>query len=173
MADISSASDLPVSLSAVPPTAFTYVAEGGANLVAAYTGDDDNDVLRGTVLRIRKKAHDAAVLSDTTLREEDASVAFTDRVVVPLLPPRSTPKLISVPIHDKEWLKELAKHLQAERPTARRAVDDIDVDREYVVLADNLVGTAAAADTIQLAVEIKVGWLTLIFTLYVLHSILI
>lgn len=172
MADISSASDLPVSLSAVPPTAFTYVAEGGANLVAAYTGDDDNDVLRGTVLRIRKKAHDAAVLSDTTLREEDASVAFTDRVVVPLLPPRSTPKLISVPIHDKEWLKELAKHLQAERPTARRAVDDIDVDREYVVLADNLVGTAAA-DTIQLAVEIKVGWLTLIFTFYILHSLLI
>lgn len=148
---------VPFSLAAVPPTAFTYVAEGGANLVAAYTGDTANDeFLRGTVLRIRKRAHGAPILSETTLKEEDASVAFTDNVVVPLLPPRSTPRLVSVPIHDRVWFEVLAKHLQSARPASRRSVDDIDLDRGYVVLADNLVGTASD-ESMQLAVEIKVG----------------
>lgn len=161
------------SLSSVSPAAFTYVAEGGANLVAAYTGNNndnddynnndndkkittaDDNFLRGSVLRIRKKAHGAPVLSETTLKEEDASVAFTDAIVVPLLPPHSTPRLISIPIHDKTWLEALAEHLQASRPASRRSIDDIDIDRGYVVLADNLVGTAND-DSMQLAVEIKV-----------------
>lgn len=154
---LSASTSAPFSLSSIPPTAFTYVAEGGANLVAAYTGTTDNDdFLRGAVLRIRKKAHDAPLLSETTLKEEDASVAFTQAVVIPLLPPRSTPRLISIPIHDKTWFEQLAKHLQAARPASRRAVDDIDTDRGYVVLADNLVGTAHD-ESMQLAVEIKVG----------------
>lgn len=170
-ASTSSSAALPASfsLSSISPTAFTYVAEGGANLVAAYTGNNDIDdystnndkkttadnFLRGCVLRIRKKAHGAPVLSETTLKEEDASVAFTDAIVVPLLPPHSTPRLISIPIHDKTWLQALAETLQASRPASRRSIDDIDTDRGYVVLADNLVGTAND-DSMQLAVEIKV-----------------
>ena len=165
----STSSCVPTSfvLSSVPPTAFTYVAEGGANLVAAYTGDNEDtksvdnnhdhaDFLRGTVLRIRKKALGAPILSESTLKEEDASVSFTDIAVVPLLPPHSTPRLINIPINDKTWMEALAKHLQASRPASRRLIDEIDTERGYVVLADNLVGTAND-DSMQLAVEIKVS----------------
>jgi inositol-pentakisphosphate 2-kinase len=151
-ADVSS-----YSLAEVPVTHFSYVAEGGANLVVAYTGENYNSFLQGSVLRIRKKIHDAPSLSETALKEEDASVAFTDGVVVPLLPEHATPRLLSIPVHNKEWLRQLAEHVQYSRPLTRRDVDDIDVDRGYVVLADNLVGTASD-DSMSIAVEIKVGY---------------
>lgn len=164
----STSSLLNLSLSSVPVTSFTYVAEGGANLVVAYTPheqDNNNnnitdhsidEVLRGTVLRLRKKAHGAPTLSQTTLQEEDASVAFTDSVVVPLLPPNATPRLVSIQINDKDWLERLSNHIENARPPARRAVDAVDTDRGYVVLADNLVGTATDT-SLQLSVEIKVS----------------
>lgn len=135
---------------------WSYVAEGGANLVVAYndkTGSKSPFV--GTVLRLRKLAHDAPTSEPLTLTEEDASVAFTDRVIIPLLPPNSTPTLLSIPV-SREWLEDMHRHIQPHRPQTRRLVDKIDTDRSYVVLADNLVGSSSD-DYRQISVEIKVG----------------
>ena len=143
-------------------TDWRYVAEGGANLVVAYTGQHDDGTLRNTVLRLRKVNHDNVKPADMTyLREEDASVAFTDRIVIPLLEGSSgravtnaTPRLTSLPV-SREWLERMQEHIEPARPPTRRVVDSIDVERSYVVLAENLVGIEGDDD---ISVEIKVGW---------------
>ena len=124
-----------------------YVAEGGANLVVAYTGAEPR--LVNTVLRVRKRALEAQRHEGRLVTEEDASVAFTDRIIVPLLGPGGTPTLTSLRA-TKDWLQDLANHIQASRPPARRAADAIDTDRTYVVLTDNLLREDV------LGVEIKV-----------------
>ena len=141
-------------------TDWRYVAEGGANLVVAYTGQQD-PLLRNTVLRLRKVNHDYVKPADMTyLHEEDASVAFTDRVVIPLLEggeravANATPRLASLPV-SREWLERMEEHIEPARPATRSVVDSIDVERSYVVLAENLVGIEGDD---EISVEIKVGW---------------
>ena len=124
-----------------------YVAEGGANLVVAYNRSDSS--LVNTVLRVRKRALDAQRNSSRINTEEDASVAFTDRVILPLLGPNGTPTLTSLRA-SKAWLQDLSAHIEPSRPPARQMVDEIDTDRAYVVLTDNLLREGV------LGVEIKV-----------------
>lgn len=160
-----SSSSSSTSLAACPVTDWSYIAEGGANLVVAYSKhSSSSSEWSDTVLRIRKRrnasqtdnANDgqsAPSSSGDRQVEEDASVAFTDRVVIPLLPPQSTPELTSIPV-PASWLMDMSDHIQQSRPESRRAVDSIDIHRGYVVRAENLVGTV---DQQQLSIEIKVG----------------
>lgn len=145
------------SLSSLPVTDFSYVAEGGANLVVASTGQHPD--LQETVLRHRKRPNSPmpSLLSATTLSEEDASVAFTDKVVIPLLGNNlhdATPRLVSLPVN-RAWLQALHVAINPSRPPTRRMVDEIDTDRAYVVLAENMVGSSSSKYD-QLSVEIKV-----------------
>lgn len=130
------------------PAEWRYVAEGGANLVVAYTGS--LQLLDNSVLRVRKRAVLQQQLAND---EEDASVAFTDAVVLPLLGGSGTPVLQSVRV-DRAWLEQLAAHVEPARPASRRAVDVIDTLRSHVVLTANLLPSQPGV----LGVEIKPKW---------------
>lgn len=142
------------SLADVPVSSWSYIAEGGANLVVGYTGSDP--AFRGRVLRLRKVANESFTPSISS-QLQDPSVRFTDAVVIPLLPVDATPALVSIQVPSQQWLQDLAQHIQPFRPVKRTQVDRIDLDRKYAVLAEDLVGAAGSSgSTRQLSVEIKV-----------------
>ena len=141
------------AISDSPVTKWSYVAEGGANLVIAYNSDESQ--YADKVLRLRKRKHGAPELDPEVLAREDPSIAFTDKVVIPLLPENATPRLSSVSVN-RAWMQAISDHVEPFRPAARRALDKVDIDRKYAVLSENLAGTPAAKYE-QLSVEIKVA----------------
>ena len=147
-----------IDLSHYPVTHWRYIAEGGAHIVLAYIAHDTDNSLTGTVLRIRKRAVvDVYPARSAHEEEEDGSVAFTNQVVIPLLPENATPKLFSVVVN-KAWLVALSDHIEPSRPAARRGVDHIDICRRYLVLTRNLVGFHNDIYE-QISVEIKVPFI--------------
>lgn len=149
-----------------------YVSEGGATIVFAYTGSQ-NDSFTGTVLRLRKIPNKSLAfgpfntshqprpgvprvpVADELEEPEDASVAFQHRCMERLIPPVHLPRLESVTL-EEVWLIEFAKQHETERPMSRRKEDCVDVSRRKGVIATNLVGS------IGIAVEIKVRRVNLI-----------
>jgi inositol-pentakisphosphate 2-kinase len=95
----------------------------------------------------------AALKGDKEEEEEpeDPTIEFQKRVTSLLIPPKHLPRL--EPVHvQREWLQELARLSEAQRPPERRAKDGIDQLKTKAVLATDLVGGKG------MAVEIKASY---------------
>ena len=129
------------------------IAEGGANIVFAYTGSDPSYINKA--LRIRKR-----LLSSTTAARPDQStdpaVAFSAHVVSRLLPVEAVTELREVSV-STAFLQDLADRVESSRLPARRAVDVIDTTRTAAVLTEDLTAKKPPLGSARLlAVEIKV-----------------
>ncbi|KAJ3541092.1 hypothetical protein NM688_g6133 [Phlebia brevispora] len=142
-----------LNITAVQPEHWKYVSEGGASIVFSYQGPP-HPHFDGTVLRLRKIPYNNAPTSATPeVAEEpdDPTIQFQQQIIQRLIPVAHLPRLESVEVQ-REWLEELQRLADVERPAERRAKDRIDVCRRKAVLATDLVGGNA------LAVEIKPKW---------------
>lgn len=94
----------------------------------------------------------AALREDKEEEEEpeDPTIEFQKRVTSLLIPPKHLPRLEPVRVQ-RDWLQELARLSEAQRPPERRAKDAIDPLKTKAVLATDLVGGKG------MAVEIKVS----------------
>lgn len=142
----------PVSRSSLED--WKYIAEGGSTIVFAYVGLA-NHLLSNKVLRLRKVKYQTIGSKDDALAPplndlDDPVIVFQHMIIRRLVPDGFLPSLEVVNV-DKGWVRLLAEAAEAQRPEARRLVDQIDLDRETAVLADNLIGDSG------LAVEIKVS----------------
>jgi hypothetical protein len=126
---------------------WSYIAEGRANVVWAYEGASPS--LKGKVLRLRKKRRSAADLANA---DEDASVAFTNRVLSLLLPPESCVQLESLPV-TRDALLAFAAVYDA-LPQARNVHDAVDTGRAFAVVAESMLASPEGGTVVS--VEIKV-----------------
>jgi inositol-pentakisphosphate 2-kinase len=127
---------------------WSYIAEGGASIVVRYMGVA-NSTFTGHVLRLRKRPISPATSSKAAEDVEQKSLRFQADVIAKLLPPDAVP-VLHLALVEQAWLEELAIHIESARPPTRRAVDCIDIDRPYAILAPNLI-----SDT-GVSIEIKV-----------------
>ncbi|KAI0636645.1 inositol-pentakisphosphate 2-kinase [Trametes polyzona] len=166
-----------VHITQTTPEDWKYIAEGGSTIVFSYVGPP-NPQFDGTALRLRKRptsAHEDPVKyqkpqlgsvgptgapgtsegdEEGGLGEEepdDPTIVFQRTVISRLVPAQHLPRLRSV-LTQRAWLAALAERTERLRPPARRAKDEIDVDRRKAVLATDLVGGEG------LVVEIKPKW---------------
>ena len=98
-----------------------------------------------------------ALEGDKEEKEEpdDPTIEFQERVTSLLIPLEHLPRLEPARVQ-REWLLELARLSDAQRPPERRAKDAIDFSRTKAVLATDLVGGKG------MAVEIKASPLPVI-----------
>ncbi|KAG9021105.1 Inositol-pentakisphosphate 2-kinase [Tulasnella sp. JGI-2019a] len=141
-----------LSITTTSPTDWTYVSEGGANIVLAYKGASD-DNFSGSVLRLRAMHIDADSSTKSNEPEQqadDPSIAFQKHIISKLISPAFLPRLEAVDL-DEPWLRELAIKTEPSRPLSRRTVQIIDAKQARGVLASDLIGSTGWA------VEIKVS----------------
>ncbi|KAG8889384.1 Inositol-pentakisphosphate 2-kinase [Tulasnella sp. 332] len=136
---------------ATSPADWTYVSEGGQNIVLAYDGPP-HPTFSGTALRLRATPTqlDLGGAPEEPVAD-DPSIAFQARVISLFIPSAFLPLLQSVEL-DKQWLEELAAKADPNRPLARKTVQRINVKQTRGVLASNLIGS------LGWAVEIKPKW---------------
>ena len=163
------------------PSDWKYVSEGGATIVFSYAGPPRSDFKRTVLRLRKSVTHPppkpiqkpldlaeewgrkkedeleeawkaAAFEEDKEEEEEpdDPTIEFQKRVTSLLIPPKHLPRLEPVRVQ-REWLQELARLSEAQRPPERRAKDGIDPLKTKAVLATDLVGGKG------MAVEIKVS----------------
>ncbi|GAA5821654.1 hypothetical protein JCM11491_003223, partial [Sporobolomyces phaffii] len=141
------------ALSTTRPDDWTYLAEGGANLVLAYSpsprsssssSDSPDSPYRARVLRLRKRELGGGP------RGGRADDEFHASVIKRLLPGLAVDlERVSV---DRAWLREVVERLGngASRPVERTRADEVDLECESAVVAEDLVGGRGV-----IAVEIK------------------
>ncbi|KAI5475026.1 inositol-pentakisphosphate 2-kinase [Pseudohyphozyma bogoriensis] len=136
------------ALLASSPSDWTYTSEGGANLVLAYTGPSSPH-LSGKVLRLRKSKLVLDHRGEHTVGEAD--LRFSEEVVGRLLGKEFMVGMEKVKV-DRKWMESMGGWLRESRarPVERAEVDEVDVNAEEVVLAEDLVGGEGT-----LAIEIK------------------
>ena len=168
------------------PSDWRYVSEGGATIVFSYAGPPRSDFKRTVLRLRKSVTHPppkpiqkpldlaeewgrkkedeleeawkaAAFKEDKEEEEEpdDPTIEFQKRVTSLLIPPKHLPRLEPVRVQ-REWLQELARLSEAQRPPERRAKDGIDQSKTKAVLATDLVGGKG------MAVEIKVSYILMI-----------
>ncbi|KAF8205677.1 inositol-pentakisphosphate 2-kinase [Mycena galopus ATCC 62051] len=134
------------------PTDWSYISEGGANIVFVYQGPW-SPFFDGTALRIRKR-------SLTRDRQENGSIGeilsveYKKKCLERLIPLVHLPRLELVTVGEdaEAWLGALGAECDRHRAQERREKDHIDVMQREALLATNLVGGQG------IAVEIKPKW---------------
>ncbi|GAA5967378.1 hypothetical protein JCM21900_000350 [Sporobolomyces salmonicolor] len=142
---------MPLSpLSSTSPSDWRYTAEGGANLVLSYIGTPSP--FCGKILRLRKRKKEGTARSDAVPAE--VGVEFGRSIVEPLLGRQHVVAMELVEL-ERDWSRRMVRHLQETqvRPAQREMKDEVDVDAQVAVVAEDLV----AGDGV-LAVEIKPKW---------------
>ncbi|GAA5900671.1 inositol-pentakisphosphate 2-kinase [Sporobolomyces salmoneus] len=134
----------PPSISSTRPEDWSYLAEGGANLVLTYRSQD-NSAFNRKVLRLRKRNKAGKSLGG------EADTDFHNFIIQPLFP--HAVELETAPV-EREWLQGVQKMLDEEetRPQERRETSEIDVESQFGILADDLLGGEG------FAFEIKPKW---------------
>ncbi|SCV69033.1 BQ2448_2053 [Microbotryum intermedium] len=134
-----------------PNQDWRYAAEGGANLVMSYIGQDTR--LKGKLLRLRKRKLRPSQVGGSAIPSE-VQVEFGERVIKPLLGGEFVVDMRSCEV-ERRWLSELAKELEESRarPAHRRQEDEIDDQIGIVVLAEDML----YGDDV-VTVEIKPKW---------------
>ena len=138
---------LTMNVLSTAPSDWQLIAEGGANLVLSYSGNDA--AFSSLVLRVRKRKLHAVSTSED---EEDPAVAFNEQVVEQLMPGLSA-SLWNATV-DEAFLQALAELVEPHRRPARRLEDELDTKRKRVVRAEDLVSPRSGEKV--LTVEIKV-----------------
>ncbi|GAA5953892.1 hypothetical protein JCM3765_000681 [Sporobolomyces pararoseus] len=134
------------SLSSTRPREWSYLAEGGANLVLSFNSNSIDSPYFGKVLRLRKRQKGGSALGG------QADVEFNELIIKPLL--NQSLALERVPI-ERGWMEEIEKVLEdrGSRPQERKEKDEIDLESEFAVIAEDLGGGESV-----LAFEIKPKW---------------
>ncbi|KDE07020.1 hypothetical protein MVLG_02755 [Microbotryum lychnidis-dioicae p1A1 Lamole] len=134
-----------------PNQDWRYAAEGGANLVMSYIGQDSR--LQGKLLRLRKRKRCASQVGGSAIPSE-VQVEFGERIITPLL---GSDFVVEARTHEVNvrWLSNMAMALEESgvRPAHRSREDEIDDQVGMVVLADDML----YGDDV-LTVEIKPKW---------------
>jgi hypothetical protein len=145
-----------VSLAETSPADWALVAEGGANLVARYTGTLPR--WKRKVIRLRKRPlADGGAASPTDA--EDPAVAFVEAVVDAVLLPDGLTASLSSLRAPPGFLAALVDRLEPSRAAKRRKVDTLDAARELVAVSEDLTGPFSdryAPESTVVTVEIKV-----------------
>ncbi|KAJ6490689.1 inositol-pentakisphosphate 2-kinase [Mycena vitilis] len=141
-----------LSLTDTQPTDWSYISEGGANIVFAYEGPP-NPRFDGCALRLRK----CALTDDDSEDEPEVefpSIEYQEKCLKRLIPPAHLPRLRPLPVGEgtRAWLEALAEQCEPHRALERREQDHIDAKRPRGLLATALVGGEG------IAVEIKPKW---------------
>ncbi|GAA5896214.1 hypothetical protein JCM5296_007263 [Sporobolomyces johnsonii] len=142
---------MPLSpLSSTSPSDWRYTAEGGANLVLSYVGPPSP--FCGRILRLSKRKKDTTPDSDAV--PGDVGVEFGRSIVEPLLGRQQIVEMELV-VLERDWTRRMVRRLQEAkvRPAQREVEDEVDVEAQVAVVAEDLVGGRGA-----LAVEIKPKW---------------
>ncbi|KAK4706171.1 hypothetical protein P7C70_g28, partial [Phenoliferia sp. Uapishka_3] len=136
-------------VTATAPSDWSYIAEGGANLVLSYSGPPS--ILCGSAIRLRKRQISQDGANDAS-GSQGIDVRFGTEIILPLLGAEQVVRMEVVPV-DRNFLVGIRDHLgsSGDRPQKRTEVDEVDVEAGYVVLTEDLVSGEAV-----LAVEIKV-----------------
>lgn len=140
--------DFKRALEASVPGDWTYLSEGGANIVLSYQGHDAS--LHGRCLRLRK-LKSGAVSSGTT---EDPAIEYQSKIIAPLLGKEHLPWMLPVRIPET-LLKALSDSIKGQRSAERRAEGDVDVESGRGVLVEDLVSPGPSSRNV-LTIEIKV-----------------
>lgn len=133
----------PPSISSTRPEDWSYLAEGGANLVLTYRSQD-NSAFNRKVLRLRKRNKAGKSLGG------EADTDFHNFIIQPLFP--HAVELETAPV-EREWLQGVQKMLDEEetRPQERRETSEIDVESQFGILADDLLGGEGFAFEIKVS----------------------
>ncbi|KAJ7264995.1 inositol-pentakisphosphate 2-kinase [Mycena haematopus] len=144
------------SLTDTLPTNWSYISEGGANVVFVYQGPP-SPFFDGTALRLRKRK--LASTEENEERESSSeilSIEYQTQCLERLIPLAHLPRLELVAVGEdrdaQAWLGALIAECEPHRSPERREKDCIDVMQPKALLATNLVGGQG------LAVEIKPKW---------------
>jgi hypothetical protein len=134
------------------PSDWCFVQQGRANVVVRYSGSSSSSPsstpsspLFGYVLRLRKRG-----FFEPSTNEADFSEAVVSRLIPVPLSTRST--LVEIP--NKEWLENLAKHVEEQARSSRASRTEpvvIETETSHVWLVEDMIRTEG------LSVEIKVG----------------
>jgi inositol-pentakisphosphate 2-kinase len=140
-----------MSLTDTLPTDWSYISEGGANIVFAYKGPT-NLLFDGTALRLRKCPLVGREKEQDSENEEFPTIEYQTKCLERLIPPAHLPRLwpIVMGVDTGAWLEALSTECESHRSLERREKDCIDVKRPRGLLATGLVGGQG------IAVEIKV-----------------
>lgn len=135
------------------PEEWTYLAEGGANVVLTLgpSSSPNDSPFSDKVVRLRKRRKGAAVPGQSGPLGGDADVDFHLSIIQPLLSDVVQLETLAV---TREWLEGIDRVLnqRASRPRVRRETDAIDLDSHSVVVAQDLVSPLRG----EIAFEIKV-----------------
>ncbi|KAJ6502037.1 inositol-pentakisphosphate 2-kinase [Mycena sanguinolenta] len=140
------------SLTDTLPTDWSYISEGGANIVFVYQGPR-SAFFDGTALRLRKRKR-ASVDKEEKEEHEILSVEYQKQCLERLIPLEHLPRLelVIVGADRDAWLQALAAECEPHRALERKETDRIDFMQSRALLATNVVGGGG------LAVEIKPKW---------------
>ncbi|KAN0065289.1 hypothetical protein ACQY0O_001124 [Thecaphora frezii] len=172
-----------LKLSDLDPTQWSYLAEGGLNLLLRYTPHPASKPAsaapspwQGKALRLRKSPRASSDASSsrgaesqrgTAAREDevDEEAVFRDGVILPLLDDNASllPQTSVVRIDDEKdrrTLETLAARVEIHRPRERRSSDGIDLGAARAWLVDDLCAAPSSAGSSAevLTVEIKPKW---------------
>jgi hypothetical protein len=132
-----------LDLSSTQPSDWSYVQEGGANVVLRYTGLSPSPLSR-YIIRLRKKG----------LRQPTEDADFIDTVVSRLLPFPLSARSMLVDVPSAEWLDQLAKRVEEQAlssGTNRLGGGIVETQTSHVTLVEDMIGTDG------ISIEIKVG----------------
>ncbi|GAA6037022.1 hypothetical protein JCM8097_005513 [Rhodosporidiobolus ruineniae] len=140
-------------LSTTSASEWSYIAEGGANLVCSFNGAADSPYT-GHALRLRKRKGQRVETSKEDEVPSEVNGEFASKVIEPLLGKERLPET-EVVVVERDWLEALGKKLEEDgvRPPERVEEDEVDVDAHEVVVVEDLIGGGGV-----LAVEIKPKW---------------
>ncbi|GAA5845307.1 hypothetical protein JCM3766R1_000725 [Sporobolomyces carnicolor] len=137
------------------PEEWTYLAEGGANVVLTLgpSSSPNDSPFSDKVVRLRKRRKGAAVPGQSGPLGGDADVDFHLSIIQPLLSDVVQLETLAV---TREWLEGIDRVLnqRASRPRVRLETDAIDLDSHSVVVAQDLVSPLRG----EIAFEIKPKW---------------
>lgn len=139
---------LGMALPALSHEDWSFVAEGGANIVLSYRGRDP--ALAGKCLRLRKRRpFDDQAAGGTS---EDPSLSYRACVVEPLLGSQHLPQTEPVRLAPS-FVKAVQERIAPLRSETRRLEGDLDASQSGALLVEDLV--AGGADVLTFEIKVR------------------
>ena len=158
-----------LSASALDSRQWTYLAEGGKNLVLRYEGPQEPPFVHasGTRIALRLSKVSRPIPESNNVEEEISALEWRDSVLQPdlagvgILPPLLRLQDDS-PDHaqTRSFLREMAAKIEPMRSMERRRVSGLDeTAKEGVFVTEDLSASMAARQTISFEIKPKCGFL--------------
>ncbi|CAI2177886.1 2309_t:CDS:2 [Funneliformis geosporum] len=140
-------------------TLWDFKAEGNANIILSYNGE--NDIFSAVVLRLRK---DNEIKFDTAVDPQFFTTSYVNFVMVPLLGSKYVGESILLEVRP-EFLKALSRAILPMR-SKKRIQNDIDFKQRYGMLTSNHTRFSVNINP-TLSVELKPKWAFLPYSSFI------